>query len=171
MVDTIADVGRDGRRVDVAEERRRGHWTNDEKRRIVAESFEEGTSVAAVARRHDLNTNLLFSWRRQFGMATASETKRADSDCAGDGCAADSADGFGVAAGNDWSDGDHPLWRRADHRRFGCRDGGAGAGRQGAVAAMIPVSSGARVWPVAGLTDMGRAWRLSANAEPVNSTE
>ena len=57
------------------EERRRGHWMNDEKRRIVAESFEEGTSVAAVARRHDLNTNLLFTWRRQFGMATASETK------------------------------------------------------------------------------------------------
>jgi transposase len=48
--------------------RRRRSWTKDEKRRIVAESLEDGASAAVVARRHDLNANLLFTWRRQLGM-------------------------------------------------------------------------------------------------------
>jgi transposase len=48
--------------------RRRRSWTKDEKRRIVAESLADGTSAAEVARRHDLNANLLFTWRRQLGM-------------------------------------------------------------------------------------------------------
>jgi transposase len=38
--------------------------TNDEKRRIVEEALVPGASVAAVARRHGLNANLLFGWRR-----------------------------------------------------------------------------------------------------------
>ena len=38
--------------------------SNAEKRRIVEETFAEGASVASVARRHDVNTNLLFNWRR-----------------------------------------------------------------------------------------------------------
>ena len=49
-------------------ERRRRYWTRDEKRRIVVESLEDGASAADVARRHDLNANLLFTWRRQLGM-------------------------------------------------------------------------------------------------------
>ena len=48
--------------------RRRRYWTRDEKRRIVVESLEDGASAADVARRHDLNANLLFTWRRQLGM-------------------------------------------------------------------------------------------------------
>jgi transposase len=40
----------------------------DEKRRVVDESLEEGASIAEIARRHDLNTNQLFTWRRQFGV-------------------------------------------------------------------------------------------------------
>lgn len=47
--------------------RRRRFWSEDEKRHIVAESFEQGASIAEVARRHDLNANLLFTWRRQLG--------------------------------------------------------------------------------------------------------
>ena len=47
--------------------RRRRTWTTDEKRRIVDESLEDGASLAEVARRHDLNANQLFTWRRQFG--------------------------------------------------------------------------------------------------------
>ena len=47
--------------------RRRRSWTLDEKRRIVDESLEDGASIAEIARRHDLNANQLFSWRRQFG--------------------------------------------------------------------------------------------------------
>lgn len=37
-----------------------------EKRRIVEETLVEGSSVAAVARRHDVNANLVFGWRRLY---------------------------------------------------------------------------------------------------------
>lgn len=47
--------------------RRRRSWSADEKRRIVAETFEPGASVSIVARRHDVNANQVFSWRRRFG--------------------------------------------------------------------------------------------------------
>ena len=46
---------------------RRRRRSEEERRRIVAESFEPGASVSAVARRHDINTNLLFTWRRRYG--------------------------------------------------------------------------------------------------------
>jgi transposase len=52
-------------------------WSADLKRRIVAESFEPGASVAAVARRHGVNANLLVTWRRRFvaaGSARPRET-------------------------------------------------------------------------------------------------
>jgi transposase len=49
--------------------RRRRLWSADEKRRIVAESFAPGASISIVARRHDLNANMLFTWRRQIGAA------------------------------------------------------------------------------------------------------
>ena len=45
---------------------RRRRWTEDEKERIVAESEAPGSSVSIVARRHDLNANMLFTWRREF---------------------------------------------------------------------------------------------------------
>jgi len=45
--------------------RRRRSWSDAEKKRIVAETLEPGASVSIVARRHDLNANLLFTWRRQ----------------------------------------------------------------------------------------------------------
>ena len=48
--------------------RKRRSWALEEKRRIVDESLEDGASIAEVARRHDLNTNQLFTWRRQFGV-------------------------------------------------------------------------------------------------------
>jgi transposase len=48
--------------------RRRRSWTRDEKRRIVEESLQEGASIAEVARRHELNANLLFTWRRKMGV-------------------------------------------------------------------------------------------------------
>jgi transposase len=43
---------------------RRRSWSVEDKLRIVAESLEPGATVAAVARRHDLHENLLYTWRR-----------------------------------------------------------------------------------------------------------
>lgn len=37
-----------------------------EKRAIVEEAMQPGASVAAVARRHGVNANLLFGWRRLY---------------------------------------------------------------------------------------------------------
>ena len=48
--------------------RKRRSWKQDEKRQIVEESLQDGASIAEVARRHDLNANLLFTWRRQLGL-------------------------------------------------------------------------------------------------------
>jgi transposase len=62
-------VGKDGALAPVRRKRR--SWTRDEKRRIVDESLEEGGSIAEVARRHDVNANQLFTWRRQLGVESS----------------------------------------------------------------------------------------------------
>ena len=46
------------------EERRRAR-SLDERKRIVEEALAPGASVAAVARRHGLNANLIFKWIRR----------------------------------------------------------------------------------------------------------
>jgi transposase len=46
--------------------RRRRSWSASEKRRIVSETLEPGVSVSVVARRHDVNANQVFAWRRQL---------------------------------------------------------------------------------------------------------
>lgn len=43
---------------------RRRSWPVAEKRRIVAETLVAGASVSVVARRHDVNANQVFKWRR-----------------------------------------------------------------------------------------------------------
>lgn len=43
---------------------RRRFWSDDQKRRIVAETYAPGVSVSVVANRYDLNPNLVFVWRR-----------------------------------------------------------------------------------------------------------
>src|SRR5437763_15780659 len=45
---------------------RRRNWPEELKRQMVAETLEAGSSVSIVARRHDLNTNQLFKWRREL---------------------------------------------------------------------------------------------------------
>ena len=47
--------------------RRRRSWSVSFKQRVVAEASVPGVSVSSVARRHDLNTNLVFNWCRRFG--------------------------------------------------------------------------------------------------------
>src|ERR1044071_1914177 len=45
---------------------RRRRWPEAVKRQIVAETLEPGSSVSIVARRHDMNANQLFQWRRRL---------------------------------------------------------------------------------------------------------
>jgi transposase len=54
---------------------RRRLWSIDRKRQIIAETFEPGASVAEVARRHGVNANLLFTWRRQQGAARLANSR------------------------------------------------------------------------------------------------
>ena len=49
-----------------AEPRPRRRWPVAEKRRIVLESFEAGASVSVVARRHGVNANQVFAWRKLY---------------------------------------------------------------------------------------------------------
>lgn len=44
--------------------RPRRFWSDEEKRRIVAETRISGVSVSAIARRYRMNANLLFTWLR-----------------------------------------------------------------------------------------------------------
>jgi transposase len=44
--------------------RSRRSWSDDEKRQIVAEAVLPGASVADIARRHGVNANLVFNWRK-----------------------------------------------------------------------------------------------------------
>jgi len=48
---------------------RRRVWSTDEKMRIVAQSRVPGVSVSQIARRYDVNANLVFKWLRdpRFG--------------------------------------------------------------------------------------------------------
>ena len=67
MSEALENLG-PGRAGAVAPRRR---WSDAEKRRIVAESYQPGVSVSVVARRNDVNANLLFSWRRRYGKRAA----------------------------------------------------------------------------------------------------
>jgi transposase len=51
--------------------RRRKEYSRDFKQHVVALTLEPGVSVSQVARQHGLNTNLLFTWRRDLGPASA----------------------------------------------------------------------------------------------------
>jgi len=45
---------------------KRRSWPEALKRQIVAETEEAGASVSVVARRHDVNANQVFKWRREL---------------------------------------------------------------------------------------------------------
>ncbi|MFG1379838.1 IS66-like element accessory protein TnpA [Xanthobacter autotrophicus] len=49
---------------------RRREWAPEDKARIVAESFEPGATVSAVARRHALSPQQVFTWRREARKAS-----------------------------------------------------------------------------------------------------
>jgi transposase len=68
MAETATEVSTTGL-VDTKRRRstgKRRHWPEVLKRRMVAETLEPGASVSIVARRHDVNANQLFKWRREM---------------------------------------------------------------------------------------------------------
>ena len=54
--------------------RSRRTWSLEDKQRIVEEAIRPGASVAEIARRHGLNANLVFAWRRMLQPTTAKAT-------------------------------------------------------------------------------------------------
>ena len=44
----------------------------------MAKTFEAGASVSIVARRHDVNANMLFTWRRAFGAVASTGAASAE---------------------------------------------------------------------------------------------
>jgi len=69
----ISGHGSEGRFVVTAEARRR--WSRDEKLAIVGEIA--GSTVCAVARRHNIAPSLLFRWKRELGGVSAVEHSEA----------------------------------------------------------------------------------------------
>src|SRR3954454_20549814 len=65
-----------------APRRSRRSWSDDEKRRIIAEALAPGASVAEIARRHGVNANLVFNWRRNARTACAAGAEVAPSESA-----------------------------------------------------------------------------------------
>ena len=64
--------------VAIADSKRR-RWTAAEKAQIVSESQIAGASVAELARRHDVNPNLIYAWRHQTkrdALSLAAESRR-----------------------------------------------------------------------------------------------
>ncbi len=57
----------------MAKRRRRRVWEDEEKRRIVAQTQVPGVSVSQVARRYDVNANLVFKWLRDPRFRPADE--------------------------------------------------------------------------------------------------
>ena len=53
-------------RLEVVETGRRRRWSDDEKLRIVLESFETPRAISSTARRHGISRSLLMTWRRAF---------------------------------------------------------------------------------------------------------
>lgn len=62
-IESVAGPERVGRGVSRRKLRRR---SAEEKRRIVEETLSPGASVSVVARRHDVNANQVFMWRREY---------------------------------------------------------------------------------------------------------
>jgi transposase len=65
MVDAIVDASSPRGRIDIRTGvGRRRRWSEEDKGRIVAESFAPGAVASEVARRHDLTPQHLFAWRK-----------------------------------------------------------------------------------------------------------
>src|SRR5690349_23778454 len=53
-------------RVEIFQGRARRRWSEDDKRRLVAETLAPGETVHGVARRRGVSTSQLFTWRKRL---------------------------------------------------------------------------------------------------------
>ena len=53
-------------RVEIFQGQARRRWSEDDKRRLVAETLAPGETVHGVARRHGVSTSQLFAWRKRL---------------------------------------------------------------------------------------------------------
>lgn len=53
-------------RIEIFRGQARRRWSDEAKRRLVAETLVPGATVHAVAQRHGVNTSQLFTWRKRF---------------------------------------------------------------------------------------------------------
>lgn len=143
---------------------KREYRSLEEKRRIVEETFAEGTSVALVARAHGVNSNLVFHWRKQYragrlgggdgakllpvkGQSNCGEFAEVDSSIARTSFLANILGGY---------DPDPTASCACEHRRKH-RSGGV-ACLVGVSAAMIAPPAHTQIWIAAGVTDLRRGF-------------
>jgi transposase len=60
----IATDSRQVTRLEIVDTGRRRRWSEEEKRRIVKESYSAPRQASATARRHGISNQLLFAWRK-----------------------------------------------------------------------------------------------------------
>ena len=53
-------------RIEIFRGQARRRWSDEAKRRLVAETLVPGATVHSVGQRHGVNTSQLFTWRKQF---------------------------------------------------------------------------------------------------------
>ena len=61
--------------IESAKQEKRRRRSVEEKRRIVEETLEAGASVARVARRHAVNANQVFYWRKKYREGRLGESR------------------------------------------------------------------------------------------------
>ncbi|WP_243080208.1 IS66-like element accessory protein TnpA [Candidatus Rhodoblastus alkanivorans] len=62
-----------GRMTLISGAERRRRWSDEDRARILAASFEPGAVIAEVARREDVCTSLVFKWRREMREAVEAD--------------------------------------------------------------------------------------------------
>ena len=63
-----------------SEVERRRRWSDDERLQILGEAFSPGAVVTQVARRYDVSTALIYTWRRKLVEASAEPAAAASAD-------------------------------------------------------------------------------------------
>ena len=64
-----------GRMTVISGAERRRRWSDEDRARILAASFEPGAVIADVARREDVCTSLVFKWRREMREAAEGDAR------------------------------------------------------------------------------------------------